>query len=303
MPLITFLLIAIFSISLNDCKAQDTAYFNDYTEVVPENELRILSWNIQMLPRLILRVRRGPIRRSRLIPQHIIDDKIDIIVFQEAFDRRCRRILKRRLKEEYPYHAGPANKNFGIRTNSGAMIFSKYPIKELGKINFSVCEGIDCYAHKGALLVEIEAKGKQIQVLGTHLQAGGSDSTKMSEYRELAELTEKHRTEGIPLFLCGDFNTNKKDPELYPEMLGTLDALDGPISGNLKFTSDELRNDMCGDGNPDKLKQKVIDYILFQSNDWQPDYMERNIRQYRERWSKDHMDLSDHNAVLMKIRY
>lgn len=303
MRLILLLAITFITVYFSEANAQDTAYYNDYSEVVSANELRILSWNIQMLPRLIARVRRGPIRRSRLLPQHIIDDKIDIIIFQEAFDRRCRRILKRRLKEDYPYQAGPANKNFGLKTNSGAMIYSKYPIKEIAEINFNDCEGSDCYAHKGAILVEIEAKGQKMQILGTHLEAGGPDSIKYNQYNELAALTEKHRTEGVPLFLCGDFNTQKKDPNLYPAMLGTLDALDGPITGDLKFTSDELRNDMCGDEDPNKLKQKVIDYILFQPNGWEAEYMERNIRQYRERWSDEHMDLSDHNAVLMKIRY
>lgn len=302
-PSVTILFAFLVFFVKSECMSQDTAYFNDYMEIIPENELRVLSWNIQMLPRLILRVRRGPIRRSRLIPQHIIDDKIDVVIFQEAFDRRCRRILKRRLKDDYPYHAGPANKNFGIRTNSGAMVFSKYPIKELDEIKFKDCEGIDCFAHKGAILVQIDARGKEIQFLGTHLQAGGTDTTKISQYNDLAELIKKHRTSGIPLFLCGDFNTKKRDPKLYPIMLETLDALDGPISGDLKFTSDELRNDMCNDGEPNHLKQKVIDFILFQSNGWQPEGIERYIRQYRERWSEEYMDLSDHNGVLMKLHY
>src|SRR5687768_7272364 len=121
-----------------------TAKYRDQQDTIDDNELRILSWNIQMLPRMLWRISRGPIRRSKLIPQHVINDQADIIVFQECFDARVRRILKHRLKDTYPYMVGPANRApMQFKTNSGIVIYSKVPIKKLGTIDFKDCQHDD----------------------------------------------------------------------------------------------------------------------------------------------------------------
>jgi hypothetical protein len=62
-----------------------------------------------MLPRLLLPVRQGPIKRARLLPEHLIKDDLDVIVFQELFDVRSRRIIRRKMHKVYPDHLGPAN--------------------------------------------------------------------------------------------------------------------------------------------------------------------------------------------------
>jgi len=278
------------------------AKFEGKEETVHEDELRILSWNIQMLPRLLLKISRGPMRRSKLIPQHIIDDQIDIIVFQEAFDPRARRKLRKRLKDTYPHFAGPANSGaFRIKTNSGIWMLSKIPLTELGTVDFKDCEGSDCLARKGALLVEAEWQGVKFHVLGTHLEAGGPAWLKKNQYHEIRELINAHRREGVPQFLCGDFNTDSDNPALYPVMLDTLEAEDGRLFSELQFTSDELLNDM-NKSNPNREPhRKVIDYIFFRGNSFQPKFTERHVRQYQERWDKDYKDLSDHNAVLIKV--
>ena len=257
-----------------------------------------------MLPRLLFRLSRGPMRRSRLIPQYLIDDQIDIIVFQEAFDPRARRLLKRRLKDTYPYMVGPANHaKFRFKTNSGVWMASKIPLKHLGEIRFSECEGSDCLAKKGALLVETEWQGVKIQVLGTHLESGGTYEMKRGQYSEIRRLTEKHREEGVPLFLSGDFNTSKTNTELYLSMLDSLDAEDGDIYSELQYTADELQNDMNYCPPKREPHRKVIDFVLYQSNGLQPNWMERHVRQYQQRWCNKYQDLSDHNAVLMRVKF
>jgi len=192
-------------------------------------EVRILSYNIKMLPRLLLPVRQGPIKRARLIPQHLIADGIDIVVFQELFDIRSRRIIKRKMRKEYPHRIGPANKPFApFKTNSGIVIYSKYPIKKVDRVRFREREKIDRWAHKGGLLVEATLpSGQRIQVLGTHLQAGGSWRTKFSQYIDLASIVLPNAEPGVPQFLAGDFNTDADDSMRYYTMLKVLDAEDG----------------------------------------------------------------------------
>lgn len=263
------------------------------------NELRILSWNIQMLPRLIKRVHRGPLKRARLIAPYIEADSVDVIVFQEAFDVRARRILKRRLKDEYPYHAGPANKKFfRLKTNSGVMMFSKYPLEKLGTVVYDNGTGADHFAFKGAMVVQFEFNGKPIMVAGTHMQAGGTNPQKISQYQQMAGLLDKYSKDGVPMFICGDFNTAKNDTSLYPKMLKYMKADDGPIYGKLKYSVDSNVNGMHrGKG------QKVIDYVLYRGNGVPYYYMFRSITLYKNRWSDQYDDLSDHNGVLMRVKF
>jgi len=269
-----------------------------------KEEYKILSWNIQMLPRLVVPVRRGPITRSRLIPEKIINDSIDIVVFQECFDIRARRILKRRLKKEYPYKAGPANRMLPVLfTNSGIVIYSKYPIIDKWQFPYKwkEKESHDKFARKGCLMVEIELPNQQhIQVLGTHLQAGGPDKIRHSQYKQLKSFTDKNQKENVPQIICGDFNTRKTDDVNYKTMISIIDAEDGEIQGDLCCTSDGLLNDMKT-YNPDD--RKVIDYIFYKGNGIQPEYLKREVRQYQQRWNKKYKDLSDHNAVLGTIKF
>jgi endonuclease/exonuclease/phosphatase family metal-dependent hydrolase len=264
-----------------------------------DKELRILSYNIQMLPRWIAHLGHGPVKRAKLIPEKLIQDNIDIIVFQEAFDKHCMKLISRQLKTVYPYSIGPANdKKCGIKLNSGVMIFSKTPLTFVDQVDFTECEKEDCFARKGALLVETEFNGKKIQVLGTHKEAGGSLPLKAGQYIEILGMVRKHTKPNVPQFLCGDFNI-RKDSDLYFGMLGTFEMKDGPITGELQYTSDHLLNDMSSYRPDDR---KIIDFIFYRGNGHEPISTKREIRRYMQRWHKDHEDLSDHLAVLMSIK-
>jgi len=288
---------------VNDTAAQKrVARYEGKEEFVDDNELRILSYNIQMLPRMLFRLSRGPIRRAKLIPAHLINDQIDIIVFQEAFDPRARRILKKRLKDTYPYMVGPANRaGFRLKTNSGVWIVSKIPIKELEQIDYKDCKADDCLARKGALLVEAEWHGVPFQVLGTHLNAGGPEWIRLNQYKEIRDLIDRHKKENVPQFLCGDFNTARSQDSLYQAMVHILDTQDGSFSGNLVYTDDPVMNDMNYCSKWD-AKCEVIDYIFYRHNGHKAKSTERHVRQYQERWSEKYKDLSDHNAVLMRVQ-
>lgn len=261
-------------------------------------EIRILSYNIQMLPRLLLPVRRGPIKRARLIPQNLIADSLDIIVFQELFDVRSRRIIKRKMRKTYPYHIGPANRSFlPGKTNSGIVIYSKYPLEKIDQVKFRRSEGIDSWAGKGGLLVAATLpNGQRIQVMGTHLQAGGGWRTKFSQYIDLASIVLPNTEQGVPQFLAGDYNTSQDDTTRYPMLLKILDAVDDTLHGPEKYSTDTLTNDMKHRG-----QSKLIDFILYRPNGIQPIMMKRYVRLYQERWCAAYCSLSDHNAILMRV--
>lgn len=268
--------------------------------VKEEKELRVLSYNIQMLPRWIAHLKHGPVKRARLIPEKLIADNIDIIVFQEAFDKHCMRIISKQLAPHYPYTAGPANdKKCGIKLNSGVMIFSKTPLKTLDSIDFTECEKEDCFARKGALLVETEWNGQTLQIMGTHMEAGGTLVLKTGQYLEIVAMMRKHAKQGVPQLMAGDFNI-RKGTDIYTSMLATFEMEDGDLTGELQYTSDHLLNDMGG-YNPES--RKVIDFVFYKANGVKPSFMQREVKRYMQRWSPKNEDLSDHFSVLMTLRF
>lgn len=257
-------------------------------------ELTVISWNIKFLPRILAHIGHYPLKRVAPIAYHLLHDTADVIVLQEAFDNVANRRLLKALKPLYPYHIGPANKKGAFKLSSGILIVSRYPLKELGTVDFRSCEKEDCWARKGGLLVELSWEGRPIQVLGTHLEAGGGRNIKLEQYEELAGLVKDHQKPGVPQILCGDFNTRASDNFLYPRMLETLGATDGPLTGELQYTSDHLLNDMSTYRPEDR---EVIDFILYKGNGLEPRFIQRSVLRYTYRWHKGHQDLSDHFAV------
>ncbi len=271
-----------------------------------QDSLRILTWNIQMLPSIAKA--GGKAKRSNAIINQLKARDYDVIVFQELFHKRSRKIITRGLTTEYPYHTDVLNKkSFALKSNGGVMIFSKFPIRNTHQIRFKDRKGFDRMTRKGALLVEIDIRGKPVQIAGTHLQAFGTQEILYSQYHQLAtELLQPHSKDGVPQFPCGDFNTLKTLPLQLPEsitqdfinrmpryhyMLHTLDAQDGDLAGGQQFTMDRPYNDMCKSRKESRL---ILDYILVRHNGQSNFSVRRQVQIIRQPWHKEHQDLSDH---------
>ena len=190
---------------------------------------------------------------------------------------------------------------FSIRANSGIWILSRLPLQHLEEIDYEKCQGFDdCAARKGALLVEMEVDGKAVQVLGTHLQAGGPHSIRHSQYMEMRALLDRHARPGVPQLVCGDMNTRRSDSTNYHTMLETLAAMDGHFEGPVQFTSDPVRNDMNGGGSH---RRSVIDYIFVRAQGVAVRNAARRIPLIRAQWSRWHRDLADHFPVEMVFEW
>lgn len=263
------------------------------------NQISILTWNVKMLPRGAVFLDHHPIKRARLIPGVLMKESPDVIVFQESYDGKAVRMLRRKLKPMYPYTQGYQNRKvITYKRAGGVLMFSKYPMKEIESIKYSWLEGIDKLARKGAMLVEVEHPVKHFQLLGTHMEAGGSKELKATQYKEAGELLKRHEQNGVPQFACGDFNTKRVDTVLYPKLINCLQMEDGDICTELKCTSDHLLNDM-DTYNP--TRRNLIDYVFFKANGVLPKTITRCVMQYEQRWSKKHKSLSDHNAVVLRM--
>ncbi|MCW3127663.1 MAG: Endonuclease/exonuclease/phosphatase [Bacteroidetes bacterium] len=283
----------------------DNAYSQDSPDLRDTSAIRIMTYNVKMLPRILTYIHHKPIKRARLIPQFLIAENVDMIVLEETFDYRADQILKRKLRTAYPYIYGPANKKGGgTMFSSGVMILSKYPMKRLEEIKFKSCSGDDCWARKGAMLVELTVKGHTIQFMGTHLQAGGTPQIKRDQYAQIEAMLERHARPGVPQILGGDYNTFRSDTVLYPTMLSILHAEDGPISGDIQFTSDDIICDMSENycRTLAHYEQDIIDYILYKGNGLPHRSVTRRITRYMTLWDIDHRDLSDHMTLIMDLK-
>jgi endonuclease/exonuclease/phosphatase family metal-dependent hydrolase len=271
-----------------------------------QDSIKVLTWNIQMLPRFVNS--NGKIKRARAIVDKLKQGSYDVIAFQELFHARSRRIITRGLSGSYPYHTRILNKKtFSLKSNGGVMLFSKHPIKTSYQIRYKARMGFDRFSRKGAVLAEIDVKGKRVQVAGTHLQAFGDQSILYSQYHQLAEeLLKPNSRPGIPQLLCGDFNTLKTVPTRLPAdispdfidrlpryhyMLSTLEANDGELTGEQQFTMDRPYNDLCRTRKEFRL---LLDYILLRPNGIADLSIRRKVEIMRHQWDQYHRDLSDH---------
>src|SRR5580692_1153635 len=203
------------------------------------NSLKIISWNIFMLPRFVMRT--GQLKRACEIVNVLRNEDADIIVFQEAFDTDAREIIREGLSLHFPYESGDPPKNVIWKTNSGVWVLSKIPFIAVKHIYFINSKGPDWLACKGAILIQSEKNGFAFQLIGTHLQSDfggkGSQNIRKLQCEQIRkELMEPFMEDGVPQFLAGDFNTMHHESENYEQMLNILRAKQFSLFGEHSYS-------------------------------------------------------------------
>ncbi|MBN1790248.1 MAG: sphingomyelin phosphodiesterase [Bacteroidales bacterium] len=261
--------------------------------------LKILSWNIYMLPYGSLI--NHNVKRAKAIANQIPKFDYDIVIFEEAFDRQARVILKKVLKNYFPYNYGPVNKlPYSFRINSGIWVFSKIPLRSLSEIEFQTCYGIDKIARKGAVLLEGIWHEQRFQLVCTHLQANSPDHIRHQQCMEIKEkLLGNYTVENVPQIICGDFNIEMDDQKNYRNMLTILDSDNGILAGEIQTSYDEVDNELAQkkDG-----KKQLIDYILIR-NKQLVNSISRRILVLKEYKDKHEFNLSDHYGIEASIQF
>lgn len=263
-----------------------------------ERNLKILSWNIYMLPNIVPG-KESKLERAHAIVEELKNDSFDIIVFQEAFLKDARAIISQGLKDIYPYAYGPANDGgFTIRAHSGVWIISKIELKLLNTVQFKNCALNDCFARKGAMLLEGVWHNKPFQILGTHLQADGFDKIREKQMDQIyLELLVENKKEGVPQILCGDMNTESEMKAHYCSMLDCLDAEDGAISSIEKCSYDGENNPLAQSFGA--TKKMNYDYILVRNNGAKMKTTHRFVSVMK----KGKKFLSDHYGIVCELKF
>jgi len=265
------------------------------------NELKILSWNIFMLPHLDFK--NSNKLRAAAIAKELNRSDYSIIVFQEAFDSKSRNIIREVLQENFPFFYGPVNNSswYSTQTSSGLWIASRIPLNEIHSIRFDIASGFDRFANKGAILLEGEWHKQAFQLVATHIQSDdyGWD-IREQQIRDIhTKLLMPYSKDGIPQIICGDFNTDQAETDHYDAMLTVMGAEDGNLTGMEKYSFSSEDNEITKDLNE---KPRLIDYILLR-NSHAIESISRKITVIKDNWGNNHFSLSDHNAIEATISF
>ncbi len=260
-------------------------------------ELKILTWNIYMLPRHVIHT--GQVKRAHEIADALRNEDVDIIVFEEAFDRKCRSIIWNGLKDSFPFQTGKPGRNVFWKTSGGVWIISKVPLTVVKRIYFKKSKGSDRLACKGAMLVEAEKNNACFQLVGTHLQSDLDHhdvrDVRRTQYKQIeVELLDAYRKKNIPQFVAGDFNTIKDDTVSYRQMVDIMNVSECSLKGDLCYSFDYSSNDFISN---QPVKPQLIDYVFYRNGGDRKVVAQTCVKMFRKKWNDKHKDLSDHFAV------
>ncbi|MCC7442426.1 MAG: sphingomyelin phosphodiesterase [Bdellovibrionales bacterium] len=211
-----------------------------------EAGLRIISYNVWGLPSPLL---QKP-SRLRDIAREIPEVGADVIGFQEIFSRKTYQLAE---MPPYPYVAwGRKKTGAQVLQGDGLLIVSRWPILEQDRISYTACSGTDCMSRKGAVYARIHVDGfGEIDVFNTHLNAGGSEKTRIAQMRQFAAFIASKRGDR-PVFVTGDFNAQPGSEEYraWMALTGMRDLHDEfrthkPVGSSVQwngFTMDPKRN-------------------------------------------------------------
>jgi endonuclease/exonuclease/phosphatase family metal-dependent hydrolase len=182
-----------------------------------EAPLRVRTHNLGFVPTFMSTVGdlRDPMLRAAEVVQSVLIDALqpDIIFFQEAFHEDATRTLCEGIRTAYPYilhNVAPHISGF----NSGAVVASKYPIKEIKFEPFSNMLGVENLSPRGILRITISGVHGEVMLYSVHTIALLGYERAESRYKQLKQIRTFMREDlannpGISQILMGDFNTSQ----------------------------------------------------------------------------------------------
>jgi endonuclease/exonuclease/phosphatase family metal-dependent hydrolase len=268
-------------------------------------ELRLLTWNVYMFPRPFIFAKQKI--RTPLIVKALLEADHDVIFLNEAFSSSFRRKITRALDGKYPYKHVLSRGRLDF-LNSGLYVASKYPYEILEALNYTDCDGIDCLAGKGVMLIEVGLpSGRRVQIAATHAQANGHDAAKAVRAKQfdfISSLFKKHRRPGVSQVLTGDLNVNGKIPNdnrpEYHSMLARLGMVDGPLTGEYDYTASYAVECYKRRGGVDG---SVLDYALLLENGSGAQLSDRQAIPFFDVIKGKSCPLSDHFGLESVLRF
>jgi endonuclease/exonuclease/phosphatase family metal-dependent hydrolase len=289
--------------------SSSTIAFSQCDNQAQGGNIKILTWNIYMLPRLYIHT--GQLKRAQQIAEILKTQDADVIVFEEAFDNKARAIIREGLKSLYPYESGDPQKKFFWKTSGGVWIISKVQVEVVKRIFFNKAQGADKLACKGAILLKGQKDGFCFQLVGTHLQSDPTSGKNVQAIRAIQydqirkELLEPYAEQNVPQFVAGDFNTIESDSTNHTQLVDSLKLTQCSLEGEKCYSYDYGNNDLIVkvDNQPQLARPQLIDYVFYSKPGHPAMEGRMHIVTYRKQWDSGHCDLSDHFAVAAEFHF
>lgn len=263
---------------------------------IAQDAIKLLSWNVYMLPSKTLSMHCN-MKRARKITEEFLKSDCDVICVQELFDNKVRKYFCKKLKDKYPYQVGYEDCSGWIRTNSGLFIFSRYPAVKCAEIKFSECDISDCFADKGAIVVDVNTGANKVTIINTHLQAGrdsSQESIRTSQINEIAEMKDSLNFD-TQLLYVGDFNISKSKyvNQMYQALqvcpvISSQSTHSHPSKDYVKKDSEKVFLDYAM--RYERVVFTITTKVVDNESDW------RSL-------SKRRKSLSDHRALYTVLRF
>jgi endonuclease/exonuclease/phosphatase family metal-dependent hydrolase len=251
------------------------------------DSIKVVSWNVFLRPGILKDDQLG---RVDGIGNYLNKTNADVLVLQEVFHRRSRKRLTKKLKKKFPYHTGIGPKSF-FGVPSGVLIFSKHKIVEEKHISYRKGKGSDRLARKGAISAAILFFKTRVQIIGTHLQAGGGKERDKIRRSQIRKMKSFKNEKNVPRLYVGDFNISSNSQK-FNDLLASLECSIDSISGNNQFTAnfdDHELTDVQG-------KPKWIDFILLCKHK-NSKFVRTRVEQPFFKFKGRKRRLSDHNPI------
>jgi len=268
----------------------------------PAANLKILTWNIQMLPAvgaLSDALQKKQALRAPWIIEYLNQQDYDIIALEEVIDRQITEELKAGLKKVYPHIVAPPSKGGLSGTSGGIMLASRIPLKYVAHIVYKHGAGFDRLAEKGCLMAEAERDGVRFQIAVTHLQAGHNE-IKEKQIVEIWEgILQPHTEQGVPQLLVGDMNV-------------AADVDDERARWQLLLTTTRMREFPTDDPRPwsvdnenswrkSSKKKSRIDHVLLNPQGTGSTIVRQTIQRAWKEYEGQRIDYADHYGVVAEV--
>jgi endonuclease/exonuclease/phosphatase family metal-dependent hydrolase len=118
------------SVLVQDPEIINTSDPESFRLPCPNHVLKVLSYNIAMLPAAVVceRMCKTKDTRAPLIASHPFLRDHDVVILQEAFTDDHRNSILKELQSDYPYWTRILGKDRGAEQDGGVIILSKWPI-------------------------------------------------------------------------------------------------------------------------------------------------------------------------------
>ena len=149
--------------------------------------------------------------RAIRISPHLND--YDIVILNEAFVNKTELLAK----TTHPYKQLLGRQWYTV-FDSGVIILSKFPITKHAEIHYKVRTGVDFFAAKGAIFVQVKVDGRLLDVYGTHMQAGDKachQVARKSQALQLAKFINDNSDCHNSVVLAGDLNMGPVQDKTY----------------------------------------------------------------------------------------